>query len=108
MLRQEGLGLGLIRKLYAGVAGAALCSILVGAVHFASYETAHRALLERSSATPQDRQTANIAAAVLAASVTAVVESPVELFRHNQQAGLIKGDFLREMVTVVRRDGLAG
>ena len=56
----------------------------------------------------RDRQVANITAAFLAAFLTAVVESPVELFRHNQQAGIIKGDFLREMLSTVRREGPAG
>lgn len=111
--------MGLLKKLYAGVAGAALCSMLVGAIHFASYETVHRSMIERMASSSskvamepavssQDRQMANVVAAVMAAFITAVVESPVELFRHNQQAGTTKGNFLREMVTVVRRDGPVG
>ena len=63
---------------------------------------------ESAEATANDRQMANVMAAILAAALTAVVESPVELFRHNQQAGLIKGDFMREMLSTVRREGPAG
>ena len=120
LLAQEGFGATLvIKQLYAGVAGAAMCSVVIGAVHFATYETAHRLILERAvkqqqagggeaAVSPRDKQIANSAAAVLSAFITAVVESPVEPFRHNQQAGIIKGDFMREMVTSVQREGLPG
>lgn len=37
-----------------------------------------------------DRLTANVLAALFTAVVTALIESPVELFRHNQQAGLVQ------------------
>lgn len=125
---------GLLRQLYAGVAGAAICSIAVGAVHYASYESSRRWLLQsmgsgssssgqkstqqQAGSNPEkapssgnhsimdgpaatsghagllndadatggsDKLTANVMAAVFAALVTALVESPVELFRHNQQ-----------------------
>jgi hypothetical protein len=39
----------------------------------------------------------NCGAAVITAAITALVESPLELFRHNSQAGQIQGNFLREM-----------
>lgn len=39
----------------------------------------------------------NCVAAVITAAITALVESPLELFRHNSQAGQIQGNFLREM-----------
>lgn len=44
----------------------------------------------------------NCAAAVITAAITALVESPLELFRHNSQAGQIQGNFLREMWRVSR------
>ena len=44
-LFRRGLTLALVQKLYAGAVGAALCSIAVGAVHFASFETSRRLLL---------------------------------------------------------------
>lgn len=39
----------------------------------------------------------NIAAAVITAALTAVFEAPLELFRHNSQAGQIQGNFVKEM-----------
>jgi hypothetical protein len=42
----------------------------------------------------------NCAAAVITAAITALVESPLELFRHNSQAGHIQGNFIREMCRV--------
>lgn len=163
-LLAQGVNRRLLRKLYAGAWGAALCSVLVGAVHFASFETSRRLLLQHLPAAQQPAATAatatacataearycaggdtsqaagtsavslaegqspqqqqqqhqqhqhaggerwmvNILAAAFAALATAVVESPVELFRHNQQAGIVKGDFMREMASVVRRQGPSG
>ena len=144
-LLQSGINVDLVRKLYAGVFGAALCAVLVGAVHYASYETTRKALIRAASqpngaeaasqssrpgagvggkeAAPstsnasssssssssssntvsgghanssaghvskEQRMMANVVAALVASVVTAVVESPVELFRHNQQAGVFK------------------
>ncbi|KAG2491952.1 hypothetical protein HYH03_009684 [Edaphochlamys debaryana] len=54
------------------------------------------------------RTAATFGAAAFAALATALVESPVELFRHNAQAGLVQSNFLREMVTTVRREGFGG
>lgn len=45
----------------------------------------------------------NCVAAVITAAITALVESPLELFRHNSQAGHIQGNFIREMWRVSRR-----
>lgn len=39
----------------------------------------------------------NVAAAVITAALTAVFEAPLELFRHNSQAGQIQGNFVKEM-----------
>jgi solute carrier family 25 S-adenosylmethionine transporter 26 len=55
-----------------------------------------------------NKRVANILAATFAAFVTAVIEAPVELFRHNQQAGLVSRHFFHEMVSAVRRNGPAG
>ncbi|GAX73771.1 hypothetical protein CEUSTIGMA_g1222.t1 [Chlamydomonas eustigma] len=51
------------------------------------------------------RMTANLIAAALGALATALVESPVELFRHQAQAGLISGNLIKEMATSVRNHG---
>lgn len=184
MLR-EGLSPSLLlRKLYAGALGAAVCSIIVGAVHYASYEAARRASMrlvcpgckdEGSSGThggsgappasvsgtagrkphhagadaqglaavtgeshrsgsggvgasssgstgcgttgagdaplPSQGQkaAATFLAAAFAATATALVEAPVELFRHNAQAGLLgSSNFLAEMARTARREGLPG
>jgi hypothetical protein len=42
----------------------------------------------------------NVVAAVITAAVTALVESPLELFRHNSQAGHVAGNFLPAMFKV--------
>jgi hypothetical protein len=46
----------------------------------------------------------NCSAAVITAALTALVESPLELFRHNSQAGQIQGNFLAEMWRVRDRN----
>ncbi len=71
-----------------------------GALHFATYESCRRLILDKDDApgaastaqqpaaggaTAGERRTANVVAAVVAAFVVALIESPVELFRHNQQ-----------------------
>jgi hypothetical protein len=43
-------------------------------------------------------------AASIGALATALVESPVELFRHQAQAGTVNGNFVQEMVTSVRKN----
>jgi hypothetical protein len=169
----------LVQVLYAGVLGAAACSVLIGAVHYASFETTkrlmvqhglggssgvrlpsavsshpvqgegiaaapgvalepglqqqpaddHKHLLTSSTSNPKQQHAqgtaasiaaardahhggpgpageeaaagaegasngegkllVNLCASVVTAVLTAVVESPIELFRHNQQAGLV-------------------
>eukprot|EP00878_Enallax_costatus_P023417 GHUV01024908.1.p1 GENE.GHUV01024908.1~~GHUV01024908.1.p1 ORF type:complete len:329 (+),score=115.82 GHUV01024908.1:267-1253(+) len=44
----------------------------------------------------------NVASAVITAALTAVFEAPLELFRHNSQAGQIQGNFVKEMWKVSR------
>ncbi|KAJ9506965.1 hypothetical protein QJQ45_016546, partial [Haematococcus lacustris] len=51
------------------------------------------------------RTTANLIAAVVGALATALVESPVELFRHRAQAGLISGHLIMEMGKAMRGGG---
>ncbi|GLC69728.1 hypothetical protein PLESTF_000873400 [Pleodorina starrii] len=179
-LLRRGFNLQLLKKLYAGALGAAACAVLVGAVHFASYEGSRKAFLrltasprssdstaaagtsahgamtlgvshgaqghmegasasspgqgtaacstytstcsatdagastaDKTDATHNDegragRALATFAAAAVAAVATALVESPVELFRHNAQAGLVQPNFMREMVATVRKEGVGG
>ncbi|KXZ54726.1 hypothetical protein GPECTOR_4g794 [Gonium pectorale] len=150
-LLRKGVNLQLLQKLYAGALGAAACAVLVGAVHFASYEGSRKwfikllcprtapaaAATAGSGVTAVDtaavcshgstpavscaaadgaggddgrgkRMAATFAAAALAAVATAIVESPVELFRHNAQAGLVQSNFMREMASTVRREGFGG
>jgi solute carrier family 25 S-adenosylmethionine transporter 26 len=149
-MSKNGVNLNLLKALYAGAAGAALCSIFVGAAHYASYCYSRRTIMAQlhveeqpgsahsahagahllphhdpadaqavaahaaaasaaaEASTQQQaklRIVANISAAVIAALVTALVEAPTELFRHNAQAGLLKGSFMAEMVRVVRQQG---
>lgn len=47
----------------------------------------------------------NILSAVITAAITALVEAPLETFRHNSQAGTICGNFVLEMIRVARRSG---
>lgn len=114
LLRENGFGLALFRKLWAGVTAGMLCSVIVGAVHFASYDTARRFILPiacpsckpSAASSPHDsalthfdttgeveapgsedaetrrgKMLATFMAAALAAVATALIESPVELFR---------------------------
>lgn len=46
---------------------------------------------------------ANLLAASIGAIATALVESPVELFRHQAQAGAVNGNFVQAMVDTVRK-----
>ncbi|GLI67172.1 hypothetical protein VaNZ11_011385 [Volvox africanus] len=151
-LLRRGFNLQLLEKLYAGALGAAACAVLVGAVHFASYEASRKTFLRLASSpasariasahSPHDldlgssapfaesantgggaaaatvhtvaddsrfvRTVATFTAAAVAAVATALVESPVELFRHNAQAGLVAPNFMREMVSTVRKEGVGG
>lgn len=45
---------------------------------------------------------ANMVGATVGAVMTALVEGPLELFRHQAQAGLISGNLFKEMGNVVR------
>ncbi|EFJ49599.1 hypothetical protein VOLCADRAFT_89479 [Volvox carteri f. nagariensis] len=51
---------------------------------------------------------ANMVGATVGAIATALVEGPLELFRHQAQAGLISGNLFREMANVVRTRGPMG
>ena len=95
---------------------AALCSVLVGSVHYASFCWSKRLALQAmdpggssssSSSAHGDSsssQSANMMAASIGAIATALVESPVELFRHQAQAGTVGGNFVQEMATSVRKN----
>lgn len=53
------------------------------------------------------RLRANMAAATVAALIGAVIEAPVELFKHQLQAGQISGSILKHMGSAVRTGGPA-
>lgn len=102
-----------LRALYAGFVSAALCSVLVGSVHYASFCVSKRMALQAAGAGSSDAGSsgghggggdgANLVAATVGALATALVESPCELFRHQAQAGTVSGNFLREMVASVQK-----
>lgn len=56
------------------------------------------------SSSSDSSQSANMLAASIGALATALVESPVELFRHQAQAGNVGGNFVQEMATSVRKN----
>ncbi|KAI8469632.1 MAG: mitochondrial carrier domain-containing protein [Monoraphidium minutum] len=105
------------RALYSGIGAAAICSIIVGAVHYASFCMSKRAAM----AAVADKGGgggghggahggggsggATAVAAVVGAVSTALVESPCDLYRHMAQAGMIQGNFLAEMASAVKKDG---
>ncbi|KAF8066349.1 SAMC1 [Scenedesmus sp. PABB004] len=95
------------RLLYSGFASAALCSLLVGGVHYASFCVAKRSALQATGGAG-DGGGANLVAATVGALATALVESPVELFRHRAQAGNVGANFLQEMASTVRTQGVGG
>jgi len=104
-----------VRQLYNGIGAAALCSVIVGSVHYASFCMSKRAAIAAtegssssngskagaasgSSETSSSNQSAATAfAAVVGAVATALVESPCDLYRHLAQAGMIQGNFLSEV-----------
>lgn len=95
----------------AGFVSAALCSVLVGSVHYASFCWSKRLALQAmdpsssgSSSSSDSSHSANMLAASIGALATALVESPVEMFRHQAQAGTVGGNFVQEMVTSVRKN----
>lgn len=45
---------------------------------------------------------ANMVGATVGAICTALIEGPLELFRHQAQAGLISGNLFKEMVNCVK------
>lgn len=153
-LSKHGINMRMMKKLYAGVTGAAATSILVGSLHYVCYCATKRFILDLpmfSKSTngqtsvkgtgvdqPDQQQhhhhhvvhshgatgshylsssthagsshgdavaceeddgklAANVLAAFLTAALTAVVEAPLEMFRHNAQAGQLKGSFIKEM-----------
>lgn len=101
------------KALYAGFVSAALCSVLVGSVHYASFCWSKRLALQAmdsssSSSSSENSQSANMLAASIGALATALVESPVELFRHQAQAGTVGGNFMQEMAKTVRTQGVGG
>lgn len=106
-----------LKALYAGFFSAAVCSVLVGSVHYASFCISKRMALQATAAPAAESSTsadsdgsgsnghsANLMAATVGAIATALVESPVELFRHQAQAGSVGSNFLQEMVTSVRKN----
>lgn len=113
--------LGAARQLYAGVGAAALCSVVVGAVHYASFCVSKRAAVAAAAAegggkggdaNAGQQGAATAIAAVVGAVSTAAVEAPCDRFRHLAQAGLLNGgggsggNFLSAMVAAVRTGGL--
>ncbi|WIA22871.1 hypothetical protein OEZ86_009816 [Tetradesmus obliquus] len=92
------------RVLYAGFLSAALSSILVGSVHYASFCISKRMALQAAGSNGSSSD-ANLLAATVGALATALVESPVEMFRHQAQAGVGNGNFLSEMVTSMQKHG---
>jgi hypothetical protein len=53
------------------------------------------------------KTSANVIAALSAALVGAVVEAPLELFKHQTQAGLLQGNMLRNMLGALQASGPA-
>mmetsp|Transcript_2226 Transcript_2226/g.5697 ORF Transcript_2226/g.5697 Transcript_2226/m.5697 type:complete len:592 (+) Transcript_2226:140-1915(+) len=68
----------------------------------------HHLLDDAPSIKSGDKLGVNVLASIFTAIATALVESPVELFRHNQQAGTVQGNFMREMLLTVRQKGPSG
>lgn len=116
---------GALRVLYSGFGSAALCSMVVGSIHYVSFCMSKRLALSTAAALsgsdPKASElgsssnpgaavaaTANLFAAVMGALATALVESPVELFRHQAQAGLVSGNFMKEMMVTLRTQGPMG
>lgn len=82
-------------------------------MHYASFcwskRVALKAMDNNGGSSSDNSHNANMLAATIGAIATALVESPVELFRHRAQAGGLSGSFIQEMVTTVQKQvgGLA-
>ena len=96
---------GRVASLWSGIRSSALLSILVGSIHWLSFSAAKR-LVTVEGGSLQDEVRANFIAAGIGAISTAIVESPVEEFRHRAQAGLISGSLSKEMLNSVKRFGV--
>jgi hypothetical protein len=128
-LAQQGMA-GATSQLYSGFGAAALLSMLVGSVHYVSFCMSKRMALGVAGGSGSSTEAAagaagaaaagshsgghgehgdtgwaNMFAAVSGALATALVESPVELFRHQAQAGVGGGNLLGEMAAAVRKGG---
>jgi hypothetical protein len=104
----QGTPAAAVRQLYGGFFTAAVLSMVVGAVHYASFCSSKRLAIEATNGNGQaakgaaaaasssghghggdvDNTGANLFAATVGAIATALVESPAELLRHQAQAGL--------------------
>lgn len=116
-------GGGGVGALYRGIGSSAILSIAVGAVHWLSFSFARRMVLPSEELKPHtlesthtasttephslDKQfIANLSAAGIGALCTALIESPVEEYRHKSQAGVIKGSLGGEMIGSIRKFGI--
>lgn len=87
----------------ASAAGSAAGATPAGAA--AGVAAAATSSEEGAAADADGRMAANVLSAILTAAITALVESPLELFRHNSQAGQCQPNFVAEMWRV-RREGM--
>jgi hypothetical protein len=81
-----------LRALYSGIGAAAICSVIVGAVHYASFCMSKRAAMAATNGGgggggEPSTGLATAIAAVVGAVSTALVESPCDLYRHMAQVG---------------------
>eukprot|EP00198_Chlamydomonas_reinhardtii_P001375 XP_001690711.1 predicted protein [Chlamydomonas reinhardtii] len=112
-MTRNGWGPHVVQQLYAGLGSAAAFSVVVGAIHWLTFCTAKRAALDVMEEAPEGADvgmlaSANMVGATVGAIMTALVEGPLELFRHQAQAGLISGNLFREMNNVVKKQGPMG
>ncbi|KAG2497459.1 hypothetical protein HYH03_004614 [Edaphochlamys debaryana] len=78
------------------------------AVHAIPDDLSSSAKEEAEEADVRLLATANMVGATVGAVMTALVEGPLELFRHQAQAGVISGNLFKEMSSVVRKQGPLG
>lgn len=104
LLKDKGL-MG-VTCLWSGLGSSAVLSILVGAVHWLSFSAAKRwASGISSNHELGDEVKANFIGAGAGALCTALVESPIEEFRHRAQAGVISGSLGKEMARSISQFG---
>ncbi|KAK9821778.1 hypothetical protein WJX81_000955 [Elliptochloris bilobata] len=106
-LRAQQLGpTGTLRALYAGCGPTVACSVVIGAVYLCSFYHTKRWAAGVGISGTEGGLLAALFAGVVSSVATSALESPMELFRHRVQAGVLRGRLLAGMAAAVGGGGI--